>query len=262
MVSRDRFLKHCDMHHEWGKTAREISDRNSRANKSTNSPYRSATMCRNGLHLMEGANVKFDIQHTGGPRYRYCVACRLAKYKRAVDMTVDQVQAVSRALRTGTTLSQLTQGRPMGGGKTNRGLVVVGTRVFYRHRRENSEFDRFVKDTVAGNTARGQKIRYTRVHTAKVRDNNNDYYNIRDMVSASNPHRDDIVARIFEDLLGGTLKREDVPTRVKAYVAELNKLYPTKYAKFGDSQLVSLDEVLFDQGATTRGDTVSRGLWD
>jgi hypothetical protein len=66
----------------------------------------------------------------------------------------------------------------------------------------------------------------------------------------------------FEDLLSGSLKREEVPTRISRYVAELNKLYPTKYAKFGDSPLVSLDEVLFDSGSATRGDNVSRGLWD
>jgi hypothetical protein len=39
-------------------------------------------------------------------------------------------------------------------------------------------------------------------------------------------------------------------------------MYPTKYRKFGGSPLVSLDEVLFDDGTATRGDTVSRGLWD
>jgi hypothetical protein len=74
--------------------------------------------------------------------------------------------------------------------------------------------------------------------------------------------RDDIVARIFEDLLSGSLKREEVPARVKVYVIEFDKLFPTKYAKFGDSPLVSLDEVLFEDGTSTRGDTVSRGLWD
>jgi len=95
-----------------------------------------------------------------------------------------------------------------------------------------------------------------------VRDNNNEYYKIRDMIPEQNPHRDDIVARIFEDLLSGSLKRDEVPARVKVYIAELNRLYPTKYAKFGDSQLVSLDEVLFEDGTATRGDTVSRGLWD
>jgi hypothetical protein len=71
-----------------------------------------------------------------------------------------------------------------------------------------------VKNAVAGNSARGRKIRYTRLHTATVRDNNNDYYKIRDMIPEQNPLRNDIVARIFEDLLSGTLKRDDVTARV------------------------------------------------
>jgi hypothetical protein len=29
-----------------------------------------------------------------------------------------------------------------------------------------------------------------------------------------------------------------------------------------DSRLVSLDEAMFEDGSSTRGDTVSRGLWD
>ncbi|GMO40842.1 hypothetical protein [Bradyrhizobium sp. TM233] len=82
------------------------------------------------------------------------------------------------------------------------------------------------------------------------------------MIPESNPHRDDIVARIFEDLLGGGLQRENVPNRIKAYVAEFHRMFPTKYAKFGDSPLVSLDEALYDDGSGTRGDYVSRGLWD
>jgi hypothetical protein len=59
-----------------------------------------------------------------------------------------------------------------------------------------------------------------------------------------------------------SLRREDVRARVKQFIAAHNRMYPTKYAKFGDSPLVSLDEVLFEDGSTTRGDTVSRGLWD
>jgi hypothetical protein len=38
--------------------------------------------------------------------------------------------------------------------------------------------------------------------------------------------------------------------------------YPWQYAKFGDALLLSLDEVMFEDGTATRGDTVSRGLWD
>jgi hypothetical protein len=67
---------------------------------------------------------------------------------------------------------------------------------------------------------------------------------------------------MFEDMLSGSLKREEVPSRLKNYVAEFNRMFPTKYAKFGNGQLLSLDEVMFDDGTSTRGDNVSRNLWD
>ncbi|MCK1316933.1 MULTISPECIES: hypothetical protein [unclassified Bradyrhizobium] len=59
----------------------------------------------------------------------------------------------------------------------------------------------------------------------------------------------------------GALKREDVRTRVKSYVAAHNKLFPTKYAKFGNSLLLALDEAIFDDGGGRRGDNVTHGLW-
>jgi hypothetical protein len=70
------------------------------------------------------------------------------------------------------------------------------------------------------------------------------------------------VQTIFEDLLSGLLKLEDVRSRVSEYVTAQDRMFPTKFAKFGNDPLVSLDEVLFEDGSTTRGDTVSRGLWD
>jgi hypothetical protein len=70
------------------------------------------------------------------------------------------------------------------------------------------------------------------------------------------------MSRIFEDLLSGVLRRENVRSHVKKYITEHNRLFPTNFAKFGDARLASLDEVLFDGGSATRGDGVSRGLWD
>jgi hypothetical protein len=169
---------------------------------------------------------------------------------------------IKKDLRRGISLRQIIHGRPTGGGEFDGNLVLVRANVFYRYRQLNPDFDRFVRGALASNKGRGQKIWMTRVHTSSVRDSNNDYYKIRNLIPERNPHRDDIVARIFEDLLSGSLERDEVPDRVKTYVAEMNKLFPTKYAKFGDSPLVSLDEVLFEDGATTRADTVSRGLWD
>jgi hypothetical protein len=159
--------------------------------------------------------------------------------------------------------ARITAGAPINSFTTaGTAKYLVKFSTLARHRRENPEFDRFVIAATKDNNSKGQQLRWQRVRNAAVRDDNNDYYKIRDMIPASNPHRDDIVARIFEDLLDGTLERAVVPARIKVYISELNKLYPTKYAKFGNSPLVSLDEVMFDDGTTTRGDLVCRGLWD
>jgi len=82
------------------------------------------------------------------------------------------------------------------------------------------------------------------------------------MLPAGFPGKDDVVSAIFEDLLTGALRRDDVMLRMQSYITAHNRMFPTKYAKFGDSPLLSLDEVLFDDGTATRGDGVSRGLWD
>jgi hypothetical protein len=49
---------------------------------------------------------------------------------------------------------------------------------------------------------------------------------------------------------------------VKQFITDHNRIFPTNFAKFGDARLVSLDELMFEDGSATRGDTVSRGLWD
>ena len=117
-------------------------------------------------------------------------------------------------------------------------------------------------DRFEGSRLLGQRLRYQRRRSAEKRDQANDYYQIRSMLPATFPDKDDVVGAIFEDLLTCILKREEVKPRVQAYIVAHNRMFPTKYAKFGDSPLVSLDEVLFDDGTATRGDAVSRGLWD
>jgi len=167
------------------------------------------------------------------------------------------------AVAAGATISQLAHGRLPGGKKTKYLAPYKNIKVT---RTIDPEFDAFLSSRLPVNSQSGRSrsivIRQTRAQTSVARQEQNDYHAIRSLISESNPHRDDIVARIFEDLLDGKLEREEVPARVKVYIAELNKLYPTKYAKFGNSLLVSLDEMMFDDGSTTRGDTVSRGLWD
>jgi hypothetical protein len=128
----------------------------------------------------------------------------------------------------------------------------------------NTDFDRFVREQSSDSLSVGQKIRWsrirTRVRTTAAREEANDFYKILAMVPESIPDRREIVGHIFEDMLAGTMKREDVPACVRKYI--FNRVFPTKYRKFGDAELLSLDEVMYDDGTATRGDTVSRGLWD
>jgi hypothetical protein len=113
--------------------------------------------------------------------------------------------------------------------------------VLYRYHQLNADFNQFVLEAIADSNSVGQTIRFSRqrarIQTARAREEASDYHKIRDMISVGNPHRDDIVARIFEDMLSGNLDRENVRARVSCYVTEYNRAFPTKYAKFGDSPL-------------------------
>ena len=166
----------------------------------------------------------------------------------------------------GATVSQVCRGSPIGGGKRDPSRVLVQTAAFYRYRQLYPDFDRFVIAAIADSNSVGQRIRHARkrthAHTARVHDEMNDYQKIRAMIPAYFPDPDEIVNSIFEDILSGKLRRDEVRIRVKHYINEHDRMFPTKYRRFGDSPLVSLDEAVFDDGSTTRGDTVSRGLWD
>jgi hypothetical protein len=154
----------------------------------------------------------------------------------------------------------------LGGGAVDRSLKIVDAAAFYRYRRENPDFDRFVAATIANNNSRGQLIRYarvrTRLRTTARREEANDYQKILAMFSANFPGRNDAAQDVFVALYEGSLQRKDVRARVKQFITAHNRMFPTDFAKFGDSKLVSLDEVLFDDGTMTRGDTVTRRLWD
>jgi len=211
---------------------------------------------------MIGDNVEIDSTH-GRKR---CVACRKACNKRAPSMRPEVVEAVKRALQNGATIGQICHGKPIGGGKTDRKLVLTRFKVLKRYRQENPEFNRSVVEAISDNTCVGQRIRWSRVriraqNQAK-REEINDYYKICAMLPASFPDKGAIVSLIFEDLLNGSLKRENVRARVKHYITAHNRMFPTDHAKFAGRKLVSLDAKLYEDGATILGDTLTRGFWD
>jgi hypothetical protein len=258
MCSLHRLNKHCDLNPAWAEEARRLSAKTSNRRKSTNCWLTNLTICKNGLHSMTPDNVKVA---TWGRRL--CKACYEANMRRATPLSDETKARIMRAVDAGASMSQIAHGKLPGGKKTkslapHKNILVT--------RQLDPDFDAFMASRLPINSqssrSRNIAIRQARAQTSVARQEQNDYHAIRGLIPESNPHRDDIVARIFEDMLGGTLKREEVPHQIKIYVAELNRLYPTKYAKFGDGQLFSLDEVMFADGAATRGDYVSRGLWD
>ena len=143
---------------------------------------------------------------------------------------------------------------------------LVGFRNLRAYRELNSKFDDFVLSATARSNSKAQQRRYDpgRASIATRRDETNDFYKILGMVPTRLPShvRDDIAQSIVLALLEGLLQRDQVSDRVQQFVRDQDRMFPTKFAKFGDSALVSLDEVVFDGGTSTRGDTVSRGLWD
>ncbi len=134
-------------------------------------------------------------------------------------MLPEAVEAVKRALQGGATISQITRGKPVGGGKANRSLIIVQFKVLKRHRLEYPDFDRFVCEAKADSKSVGQQIRFSRararIQTARVREEANDYHTIRAMFPANFPGRDDAAQNLFVAVYEGSLKREDVRARVK-----------------------------------------------
>jgi hypothetical protein len=177
-------------------------------------------------------------------------------------MADDVADRVKQALENGASLTQITSGKPTGGGKRNSKLIITSFKIVRRYRQENPDFNRCVVSAISDSLVVGQRIRHQRRLNAAKREEANDYHSIRSMLPANFPDKDDVVSAIFEDLLRGSLKGENVKARVHAYITAHNRMFPTKYARFGDSPLISLDEVMFDGGTATRGDTVSRRLWD
>jgi hypothetical protein len=154
------------------------------------------------------------------------------------------------------------RGNPTGGGPRDRSLVILNCAAFYRYRRDNPVFDRFVLAAIEERIRVSNPILCVAVGTFKYEWDPRDYHRIRAMLPESFPDKDVVINEVIVSLLEGRLDRSQIAARIRWYVSDYNRMFPTKYAKFGNQQLLSLDEALFEDGTTTRGDTVSHGLWD
>ncbi|MFK4522164.1 hypothetical protein ABIF90_000145 [Bradyrhizobium japonicum] len=234
LATPQRFKRHCKLHPEWALEATRLAKANAKAAdrlKSVNSFWRKRTqdLCLKGLHPMVGDNVRIDPS-TGR---RACLACRKIAAKNPPPMKPAMIALVKREIDRGISLSQLTFGRPTGGGAKNLSLKIVDPAVFYHQRRIDTEFDRYVSERIASNSSRGQRIRYARararVQSEARREEANDYEKILSLFPASFPGREDAAQDVFVALLDKSLRREDVRARVKQFIAGHNRMFPTNF---------------------------------
>jgi hypothetical protein len=219
---------------------------------------RNLTHCKHG-HPLSGDNLYI----APGRTERKCLACVKRRYDAPVPATPKQIQELTAALNAGKTISQICWGKRDG---RITEIPILSFRKLKLYRRLNPDFESFLKSATADNNLKGQRRRYQpeRVRIEIVRSQNNEFKTIVDLTPAYLPPdvRNDIAQSIFLALFEGSLRRDQVKVHVQRFVTEHNRMFPTRFAKFGNSRLVSLNEMLFEDGSTTRGDTVSRGLWD
>jgi hypothetical protein len=229
--------------------------------KSRESSYwrrRTAEMCLKGLHPMTGANVRIDPSRGR----RCCLACRNYARDNPPRMTSLAIGKVKQALEAGATTGQVCFGRPVGGGKIDRRLILTTTHKFYQQRRLDPELDRFVLDAIDKRIGRTNPVLAVAAGTFKYEWDPRDPELIRSLLPRNFPDTDVVINEVIVSLLEGRLDRSQIGEKIRWYIKAHYRAFPVNFAKFGNSRLVSLDEVMFDDGTATRGDTVSRGLWD
>jgi hypothetical protein len=254
-VAGPRLEAYFATHPDYAREARPLIEANAKAallRKGAN--YRNKTHCKHG-HPLSGDNL-YLAPLRNERKCRTCVGLRLKNPKPADHAKIEKAAA---ALIAGQTITQICRGIVCAK-KISEPILNFGK--LKLHRRENPEFDRFVSKSTKDNNRRGQQLRWQRARNTAIRKETNDYYRIRAMLPANFPDRDDVVSDIFEALLNGSLQRDQVKSRVRDFVRIHNREFSTAYPKFGGKLLQSLDAPIFEDGATTRGDTVSRGLWD
>ncbi|WP_441229414.1 hypothetical protein AB7828_03550 [Tardiphaga sp. 215_C5_N2_1] len=255
IVSASKLRKHCATYPEYGAEVDRLAEINRRkADENKGSKRRNSTHCKHG-HPLSGNNVGVHI--VGKCRGRYCKTCQKRRGATGGIMRADVLLKVKDLLSRGVPITQI-QSKALGSK-----YYAVPSAILATYRRANPEFNLFVLDSIKGSNCRGQQFRHQRIRSARAREEANDYYRIQALVPMHLPDyvRDDITQNVMTALLEGSLLRSDVRSRIGRFVADHQRMFPTKYAKFGNATLVSLDEVMFDTSSTTRGDTISEGLW-
>jgi hypothetical protein len=256
-VKGSRFEAYCHGHPEYAREAKALLCENLKASNARKGAARRAlTHCKYG-HPLSGDNLYL----APGRRERKCWACIKKRDRKPRPASEVQIQQLTAALNAGKTISEICWGKVDG-------KIVAKPLLTFRklrlHRQMNPDYEQFVQSVMASSNSKAQQRRSNpeRFRMTIIRSQNDDFHKVLAMLPERLANRDDVAATIFEDLASGRLRRDQVKLRLSGYIAEQNEMFPIKYRKFGDRALVSLDELAFQDGSMTLGDTISRGLWD
>jgi hypothetical protein len=257
VVSLKKLRNHCAHYPEWGAEVVRLVKANNKAADALKSPKLYRRFCKHG-HALDRGRIYFRY----GYACRRCRECDKLRNARAGIIKPGDIARASTALQNGVTVNQIIHGTPMGGGPRNRSLILINPVAFHRFRRENPEFDRFVLAAIEKRIRISNPVLAVAAGTFKYEWDPADHHRIQAMLPEHFPDKDVVINEVIISLLEGRLDRSQIAARIHWYVSDYNRTFPTKYAKFGSNLLVSLDEHMSDNGSATRGDTVSRGLWD
>jgi hypothetical protein len=233
---------------EWSARAAPLIKANALAANARKSEWlRKRTHCNHGHSFHDALMV-----NRGGYRYRVCRTCRSLEVGAPMNAAIkEKVAAI------------IKKGEPI---TTAIKSVRSSFPTIARWRNEDPEFNKLIE------TFRPVRIenQYNRMAATNRRNathrriakEKNIYHKIHAMIPKWIAEKDELVSDVFVLIGARTIQDDEIAGLVAQAVAAHNKLFPLKFRKFGDARLISLDELAFEDGSTTIGDQVSRGLWD
>lgn len=274
IVSLTKFKAHCAAYPLWADEAMRLARANAKAADYGKGHKRNLTHCKAG-HPLSGENLYI----APGRRERKCMACTKLRYSTPLPPTEEQIQRATELLNGGGSLNLVCTGK-VAGKLVQAPLFSYRKLKFYRAR--NAAFDLLVKSATAGSNSRAQLRRWNIgpgrskriiVPRALTREPTltgiiaGPSHEIFTVVDRAVPRtldfetRKEVMSEMMLAILEGKLTLEEAPLRYREFLRITNRMFPTQYAKFGNSMLLSLDEAMFDDGGGRRGDNVTRGLW-
>jgi hypothetical protein len=249
IVTLTKARKHCRLYRAWGTEALKLAAANAKAADALKGERkRNLTHCKYG-HQLSGDNLYL----APGRKERKCLVCLKRRGELERRMSEEQARRVMDALNDGETISTVTSSGPS---------YIVNHRALLLFRQKHPKFDRLVLRLSSANAkihhaeASARRAQILRA-PAIAADGTDIFMLIRSAVPANLPAqiRDDVIGAMALEIVEGKLRAADIRRRVREYVTAQYRAF----SKFGP---LSLDARLYDDGATTLGDTITRGLWD